>query len=118
MLDFEEEDAEREGRREFEGLEELEELEQAEDEEHEDEVRPACRARRQNRFLDGEACVSKRGREADDDCSLRTVHLISCTHGAAPRSETVSHPPTKLTDHCSPLRISSVLLLALSSYLH
>ena len=50
----------------------MEELERAE--EDEDEVRPG---RRRNCFLDDEAGVSKRGRE--DDWSLLTVHLISCT---------------------------------------
>ena len=64
MLDFDDEDDEGEVRREFEGMEELERVE--EDEEDEDEVRPGCRGRRRNRFLDDECGVSKRGREEDD----------------------------------------------------
>ena len=44
----------------------MEELERAEEDEDEDEVRPGCRSRRRNRFIDDECCVSKRGREEDD----------------------------------------------------
>ena len=58
MLDFDDEDDEGEGRREFEGMEELERVE-----EDDDEVRPGCRCRRRGRFLDNEAGVSKSGRE-------------------------------------------------------
>ena len=62
MLDFVDEDDEGEVRREFDGMEELERVAEEEDE---DEVRPGCRARRQNRFLDDEAGETKRGREDD-----------------------------------------------------
>ena len=63
ILDFDEEDDEGEFRREFEGMEELE-LAEAEGED-DDDVRPGCRGRRLNLFLDDEAGVSKRGREGD-----------------------------------------------------
>ena len=62
MLDFDDEDDEGELRREFEGMEEFERVEEEEDE---DEVRPGCRSRRRNRFLDDEAGERKRGREDD-----------------------------------------------------
>ena len=53
------------GRREFDGIEELERAEEDGEEEDEDEVRPGCRGRRRNRFIDAEAGVSKRGFEDD-----------------------------------------------------
>ena len=60
MLDFDDEDDEGEVRREFQGMEELERVDE---EEEEDQMRPYCRGRRRNRFLDEESGDSKRGRE-------------------------------------------------------
>ena len=65
MLDFDDEDDEG-GRREFDGIEELERAEEDGEEEDEDEVRPGCRGRPRNRFIDDEAGVWKMGREEDD----------------------------------------------------
>ena len=47
-------------------MEELERAKEDGEEEDEDEVRPGCRGRLRNRFIDGERGVSKRGREEDD----------------------------------------------------
>ena len=66
MLDFDDEDDEGEVRREFEGMQDLERVDEEEDGEDEDEVRPGCRGRRRNRFIDDECGVSKRGHEEDD----------------------------------------------------
>ena len=63
MLDLDDEDDEGEVRVEFEGMEEMERVEV----EDEDEVRPGCRCRPRNRFLDEECGESKRGREEEDD---------------------------------------------------
>ena len=63
MLDFDDEDDEREVSGEFEGNEELERVE----EEDEDELRTGGRGPRRCRFLDDEAGVSKRGLEEEDD---------------------------------------------------
>ena len=60
---FDDEDDEREVRREFERLKELER--EVKDDEHEEEMLPACRGGRRNRFLDDEAGISKAGREDD-----------------------------------------------------
>ena len=65
MLDFDDEDDEGAVRREFEGMEELERAEDDREQHDDVEVRPGCRGRRRNRFIDDEAGVSKRGLEDD-----------------------------------------------------
>ena len=63
MLDFDDEDDVGQFQGQFEGMEELERVD---DDEHEVVVRPGCRGRRWNSFIDDECGVSKRGREEDD----------------------------------------------------